>query len=458
MTLFWIGAGLIAAASLGLLVRPLLFKPARAEEAPELDESVARAARIAVHKEQVAALEAQVEQGLLNPSEAPEVRAELERDLARQEASSGQTPARTEDEKIQAAAQRPANLLLAVVLCIGLPVSGFALYIGNGAPAALDPQARVAPAIPENPGPEDIARMVSGLEQRLAQSPDDGEGWLMLGRSYFVLERFEESASAYRKAEGLLDENPQMLVDSAEAHAFAANNQLSGAPRERIERALAIAPDFPKALWLGGFAALQAGEAETALSYWTRLSEQLPDGSQEKATLTTLMEGIAPATTPSAGAAGASDAASAQSGAGSTLAGGDETGQPNGDGPRLKVTVELAPALQGQHGTDAVLFVFARNPQGPPMPVAAVRRLASELPLTLYMDDSNAMLPNARLSGSPTVLLTARISNSGSPTPSAGDLQGSLGPLTPADHDVSAEDGATGETRALRIVISERVE
>jgi cytochrome c-type biogenesis protein CcmH len=58
------------------------------------------------------------------------------------------------------------------------------------------------------------------------------------------------------------------------------------------------------------------------------------------------------------------------------------------------------------------------------MPVALMRRRASELPLEFRLDDSMALVPQSRLSAQTQVIIGARISKRGDATPKAGDLQG----------------------------------
>jgi cytochrome c-type biogenesis protein CcmH len=96
---------------------------------------------------------------------------------------------------------------------------------------------------------------------------------------------------------------------------------------------------------------------------------------------------------------------------------------------KLMVKVSLLPDLRGRLTAQDSLFVYAQAPQGPPMPLAVVRKPASELPLTVQLDDSQAMLPNHRLSNYDQVMITARISHSGQATPQPGDLIGRVGPL-----------------------------
>ena len=92
----------------------------------------------------------------------------------------------------------------------------------------------------------------------------------------------------------------------------------------------------------------------------------------------------------------------------------------------LSVDVSIDPALQASLPADATLFVFAKALEGPPMPLAVHRGVVADLPLSIQMDDSMAMVPTAKISQFDAWTLTARISRSGDPQAKSGDLQGSL--------------------------------
>jgi len=78
------------------------------------------------------------------------------------------------------------------------------------------------------------------------------------------------------------------------------------------------------------------------------------------------------------------------------------------------------------------LFVYAKAAAGPPMPLAIVRKIAADLPLRVTLNDSQAMMPQMKLSAFNQVIINARISKSGSAMPSTGDLQGISDPVDPA--------------------------
>jgi cytochrome c-type biogenesis protein CcmH len=89
------------------------------------------------------------------------------------------------------------------------------------------------------------------------------------------------------------------------------------------------------------------------------------------------------------------------------------------------------------------VFVLARIPGGPPMPVAAEKHALSELPLTVTLDDHDSPMPTAKLSALDKVEVLARLSPSGNATPQPGDI--STRPVTvtlPATQPVELVLGA----------------
>jgi cytochrome c-type biogenesis protein CcmH len=72
------------------------------------------------------------------------------------------------------------------------------------------------------------------------------------------------------------------------------------------------------------------------------------------------------------------------------------------------------------------LFVFAREPGSRGPPLAAKRLSSSAIGTQVSLSPADSMMPGRVLTGGQRVSITARVSFSGQPVPSAGDLYGEL--------------------------------
>jgi cytochrome c-type biogenesis protein CcmH len=319
------------------------------------------------------------------------------------------------------AAARP--WLLAGTIGVALVGGTLAVYLTTGTPAALNPK-----ALSERAESGELATLLERLRTRLIATPDDPAGWALLARGYRSVGRFADAADAYARAIALAPTDADLMVEGAETLALSRpDRSLAGEPKALLARALGIAPDHQRGLWLLGIAHAQAGEFEAAISTWTRLSGLLEPGS-EVATL--VAEQITQArqqladdhdndgTDPGPAEAQASIAAPA------TEESADAPESPSAaDVGTLTVIVDLDPSIAARVPAGATLFVFARAPEGPRMPLAIARLPATGFPVTVRLDDSNAMVAGLRLSSQPRVIVGARISANGDAVPQPGDLE-----------------------------------
>ena len=95
------------------------------------------------------------------------------------------------------------------------------------------------------------------------------------------------------------------------------------------------------------------------------------------------------------------------------------------DNKAITVKVSLDPdfAARVRLRGDASVFVIARVPDGPPMPVAVEKHSLQDLPLTLTFDDSDSLMPTQKLSALKEVELVVRLSTSGDAMRQEGDLE-----------------------------------
>ena len=298
------------------------------------------------------------------------------------------------------------------VLLIALLFAGFgALWYQQSGSWRTANQIAGLPDAGAPASPPEVAKMVEKLAARLAEQPDDAEGWAMLGRSYFVQQRYEDSAKAYASANQYSSShNPEWLTNEGEALTLARDRDLLGRPAQLFDAALKLAPDYGKALWYGGLAAAEGKDYSTARRRFETLAGQdVPDeiraAVQARLDEFNVMQGLPASTGPAIIAATQPSAAKA------------------GAGVSIKLTISVRPELRAKLPADAVLFVFAKAAGGPPMPLAVQRLPGVTLPMTLTLDDSMAMTPAMTLSQFDRYVITARLSRSGGAKAEPGDLQ-----------------------------------
>lgn len=391
MTLFIVAAVLLVGTALLFVVPPLLRRNA-------LDQSVERKAlNISVYRDQLTELERDLQNDVLTREQYLQGRQEIERRLLDDVAHVPEEPA--------VPAQPQAARASAVALMVLIPLLSVGVYLKLGEPEVISRQPAAAPAAG---GTGDmvhqISQMISQLEQRLAADPGNAEGWAMLGRSYLVIERFDEARAALEKAVAMNLQAPELLVDYADVLAMTGGRSLEGRPLELIGQALALDPYNQKGLWLAGTAAYERGDYRSALEYWHRLYAIVPKGSEAARA----MEGnIAEA--EKLLAAGGATAPRQPAAAG---------------GAAVRGTVSLDQALRARVRDSDTVFVFAQALDGSRMPLAMMRAQVKDLPLRYTLDDSTAMDPSLSLSHFSEVVVVARISRGGSAAPQSGDLQG----------------------------------
>jgi cytochrome c-type biogenesis protein CcmH len=260
MTGFLAAAAALVVVTLIFLLVPLLRRPTENADASRT------ALNTEIYRDQFAELDSDLVAGSLSQTDFEEGRRELQRRLLED--------AGTEAKSV--ATGRRAGLS-ALLIGIALPVAAALLYFILGNLPALSPESAQPPQVTA----QQIEEMVAKLAARMEANPADLKGWVMLGRSYKAMGRYEASAQAFSRAEALVNEDPHLLAEYAEALAFATGGSLKGRPSALIARALKLDPDHPEALILAGTAAYERDDFAAAATYWERLLKQLPADSED---------------------------------------------------------------------------------------------------------------------------------------------------------------------------------
>ena len=422
-TAFWVIVSAMTLCVLGLLLRPLLKRPAQMSSEQEKT--------LPVYRQQFSELEQDLTSGLLTDEQYQTARHELERRVL-DETGSIETSSTTSGGLV--------NLrFVALSLVMIIPAASGVLYWTLGNPAAMthpaaSPMSAQSGADEERQMTEGLNTLIERLKKKLEQNPNDATGWTMLARSYMAMERYADAVPTFDKALKLNPNNADMLADYADALAIHQGRKLEGKPETLIEKALKVDPNHVKALMLAGTVAYNRKNFSLAVKDWERARANLPPGSDPEDS-----EQIAAAIDDAKrrmGGAPLMAAANAPMAQSAMPAEHPPVKKAGASSRAITGKVVLGPNMAGKALPDT-LFVFAKDVAGPPMPVSIVRASRKDLPFTFRLDDSTSPMPSRKLSDIDTVVIVARLSKSGQAMPGSGDLEGMSQPIKPGTENVT---------------------
>ncbi|RDH81114.1 MAG: c-type cytochrome biogenesis protein CcmI [endosymbiont of Galathealinum brachiosum] len=366
-----------------------------------------------IAKDRLAEIKSQLEAGEINQQTFQQLHDELESTLALDLSDVPQSQSQNELSE-----SKETSKLMPIVLAAIIPLAAAAIYYQLGDFAAATGtriEATVIPAGEDRPEMT-IEDAVAKLEQRLAEEPENPEGWFMLAKTYMTMKQYHKAVSSYEKVIEQVGEEPEVLIRYADALAMTEGGRLTGVAKPIVDKVIVLMPDSPTVLWMAGTAENQQKNFSKALTYWYKLRPMLIEDAATLAQLDQLISGAESQLSANEVAQLKKVAPAAESKVVTNAA-------------EIIVTVELDSALKDKVSANDTLFIFAKAMQGPPMPLAAVKKTAADLPITVSLNDAMAMMPQMKLSSFDQVKISATISKSGQPGVQSGDLFVELSPV-----------------------------
>jgi cytochrome c-type biogenesis protein CcmH len=405
MTIFWIICALLILVALLFVVLPLWRRSTSSNTV------LRNAANLEIFRDQVTEMDNDLKNGLLTPELYEQGKNELQARLLDE----------VKEDQVAVTAPNKSLKVLAISLAVILPVASGLLYWKIGNPDSLSPQASLA--MMSGSGNLRSPESIATLEAKVAKNPNDNDSLLMLARSYGESQRFADSANTYGKLTQAITDEAWIWADYADVLAMAQGQSLAGPPTKLIEKALALDPNYPKALALAGSAAMERGDYAAAVRHWEHLLKGLPSDSEDAKMI---IGGLQQAR---------QFLAQSKGGKGMMLAQPEpapEAMQSAASGKeRISGSVTLSAAIKSKANPTDTVFILARAAQGPKMPLAILRKQVQDLPLQFSLDDSTAMAPQMKISNFDEVVVVVRVSKSGNAMPQPGDLQGMSSPVKP---------------------------
>jgi cytochrome c-type biogenesis protein CcmH len=372
----------LAALAIALLLLPLRRKPN--DTAAANDDQLRR----------LREFEADVAADEIDVSIAPGLREELERAVL---------DALPPSSELNTNNNRHGRATLAA-LCLAAPLAALGLYWKLGSPD-LALFSADHPQLDWRKQATSIDYFVGRVRERLASHPDDVDAWTLLARTEMQLGHYQEALAAAERLNLVAPQQTPAMLLLVDALLMNGGDEHHSRAQALTAKVLSMEPQNPTALVMKGMFQQQEGDSAGAL---TTLQQALALAGKDSPLYAEIEQLIA-----RAGGSVEATAPKAQ--------------------VAVKVSVSLAPALASQAAPSDALFIAARALNGPPMPLAVSRHTVAELPLTITLDDSMAMVPGHSLAAVQQFYVVARVSHSGTATASSGDLEGKSATLDVKD-------------------------
>ena len=442
---FWILTILMLLAAIGLLVYPILR--VRKTSTVAYKES-----NVNINDEKIKELDLDLKEGRIDQLFYKAAREELDRELLIDvPAESRETAAL---HYTGTAKRYPA---LALMITIFVPALVLLLYLQLGMhsasdeafiasqkrPPAVSGSAKQAPSI-------SMEQLTQQLAARIEKNGGTAQDWTMLARAHKYLGQYPLAEKSFVVALQHDENNAQLMLELAEVMAMNNNRQFNAASRELVLKAYTLEPNNANVLWFTGVAEYQSGNYQLAIDRLTALLSMAPgEENVKKSALAMItdsrqkliaageempeLEALLGVTTMSdAGASGAGmskaalPAARSASVAPTAAAPTTSVTAATGSTTSLSVTVNVGDEVRKKFNANDAIFVYAKAKQGPRMPLAAQRMTLAELPATVVLDDSMAMVAGMNLSAFEQLVVSARVTKSGAAIAQSGDYIGSV--------------------------------
>ncbi len=404
MTEFFIVAVLLTLAALLFVLWPLLGQHLSADVSRQQEN-------VRAYRTRLAELKGERDSGQIDG----DTFAALEQELSAHLLADAEA---ADDEETELRASVPGQgmrytlVALGVVMIPLIAVLGYQHY-GAMADVQLEEQARILSQ--PHPDPDRLAALEAVLGERAAAQSDNAQYWYLLGHARMHLEDFSGAAEAFGTLRRLTGNAPNVLISLAQARFMASGGRIDDDTRQVMQRVLDSQPHQPLVLEMLAIDAFGRRDFAAAADHLERaLVAPLPAGRAAA-----FREGLAEAR---------------------RLAGippdGAELGGPlaqprlDGDDPAAAIRVALEIEDGVEYGPEARIFVIARDPNGPEVPIAVHALNPAELPAEFVLDDRQAMQASRLLSQFDAVELIARLSHQGQPALQPGDIEVSAGEIS----------------------------
>lgn len=385
----YIGIVLLSVMAIAIVLFPLFRRATYKQAHTEL-------LNVTIFKEQAAELERQREQQQITAAHFERQKYELELQLLMDSQGEQHQVTRTAGLDKQS---QSFSLLMLLSVALLLCITAVAAYKKLGSEVDLNIFYKMQSLAEAKQGSERRNRLstelLALLEQGLENQPEDSNKLVVYAQLAVQNKNYDDAVSSYQLLVKQFPNDADIAAQLAQTLFLAAGKVVTPEARATAEHALTINPRQKTVLSLLGFDAYGRGKFADAQRYWTRLLALIDPMSADAKFLNQALAKV-------------------------KTAAGENVNSKVSALASIKVSISVAEGVDLP--MDGLVFVYAKAVAGPPMPLAVQRLRVKDLPTTVALNDSLAMMPSLKLSNFERVQVYARYAASGTVSRSADDV------------------------------------
>lgn len=242
---------------------------------------------------------------------------------------------------------------------------------------------------------QEMDDLILSLRTKLQQTPNDGMGWLLLGRIALSDRDIQTAQAAMAKSYRLLPNDTDVKLGYAQSLMLTGDEANLVLARQLLKEVIREDHSNTQAFSLLAFDAFEQGKFDEAIAAWSTMKQLLPQNDPRNVMLDRSIE-----------------RAKAQS---------------NFSNGQLSVSISLGKDVVLPKEAMLIVYVHSANKKG--IPIAAKRLPLTSFPVNVNFSDADSMIQDKLLSSLSEVSVTARIDSDGNVMTKDGDWFGESQPF-----------------------------